>query len=348
MCAPQKGNDEMDLTRRGFLATVTVAVATQGISETAKDVGVIAGSALGKCVGDLPAGRYDAHTHVYPGAPDPQKLVMAFTEAGLAGGIVFSRCPNRWQAPDTPLLKPEEAMDNVIDWCSGSPTIFPFYWIDPGADDACDLVDRACEKGIYGFKVIRGAEKPVDKKALKAYRRMAEKGKPITFHTGILWDGRDSSDYFRPANWEGLLEAPHLRFALAHVSWPWCDECVAVYGKMLNAVVRRGLDVPEMFIDTTPGTPKFYRKDALAKIFTVGYDIAEHVMYGSDCRVNRYNTDWSRDWQRTDDAHLAEFGLGADALDDYYRRGLRRFLFGGDNSNRKVPTPDGRNGNPGK
>ena len=69
-------------------------------------------------------------------------------------------------------------------------------------------------------------------------------------------------------------------------------------------------------------------------------------MYGTDCRVNRYNVDWSRDWQRTDDAHLADFGLGADVLDDYYRRGLRRFLFGGDNTKRKVPTPDGRNGNP--
>ena len=36
------------------------------------------------------------------------------------------------------------------------------------------------------------------------------------------------------------------------------------------------------------------------------------------------------------------------SLDDYYRRGLRRFLFGGDNTKRKVPTPDGRNGNPGR
>ena len=88
--------------------------------------------------------------------------------------------------------------------------------IDPGADNAVELVDMAVEKGIYGFKVIRGAEKPVDPNALKAYRRMAEHGKPITFHTGILWDGRDSSDYFRPANWEGLLDAPHLRFAPAH------------------------------------------------------------------------------------------------------------------------------------
>ena len=45
---------------------------------------------------------------------------------------------------------------------------------------------------------------------------------------------------------------------------------------------------------------------------------------------------------------LAPGRYGADTLDDYYRRGLQRYLFGGDNTKRKVPTPDGRNGNPGK
>ena len=334
-----------EMSRRGFLAAAAALPSAARAASGASAAQRLKTGALGKYVGELAAGRYDAHTHVYPGDPDPAKLAKSFEDAGLAGGVVFSRCPNAWQVPGARLLAPEEAIDNVIAWCSGSPSIYPFYWIDPGADNAVELVDMAVAKGIYGFKVIRGAEMPVDPKSLKAYRRMAELGKPITFHTGILWDGRDSSDYFRPANWEGLLEAPHLRFALAHVSWPWCDECVAVYGKMLNAIVRRGLDVPEMFIDTTPGTPKLYRRDALSKVFTVGYDVAGHVMYGTDCRVNRYNVGWSRDWQRADDAILSGIGLGADSLDDYYRRGLCRFLFGGGNANRKVPTPDGRDGN---
>ena len=337
----------MKLSRRGFIASAAVGTLAQGVAASSKTPSpkALVKGALGKYTGELLPGRYDAHTHVYPGDPNPEKLAKSFADAGLAGGVVFSRCPNLWQVPGAKLLTPEQAMDGVIEWCSGSPSIYPFYWIDPGADNAVELVDMAAEKGIYGFKVIRGAEMPVDKKSIKCYRRMAELGKPITFHTGILWDGRDSSDYFRPANWEGLLDAPHLRFALAHVSWPWCDECVAVYGKMLNAIVRRGLEVPEMFIDTTPGTPKIYRRDALAKVFTVGYDVSEHVMYGTDCRVNNYNVAWSRDWQKTDDAILGELGFGEDVLDDMYRRALRRFLFGGDNSNRKVPTPDGRDGN---
>lgn len=338
-----------EISRRRFLTTSASAVAAGMIDGVAADGTALCKSQfaaekgpLGKYVNALPPGRYDAHTHVYPGNPDPERIVKSFADAGLAGGVVFSQCPNSWQVPGTEPPAPEEAMDNVIEWCSASPSIYPFYWIDPGADNAVELVDMAVEKGIYGFKVIRGAEMPVDSRTIKAYRRMAEKGRPVTFHSGILWDGRDSSNYFRPGNWEGLLEVPHLRFALAHVSWPWCDECVAVYGKILNAIVRRGLEVPEMFIDTTPGTPKLYRRDALMKVFTVGYDVSEHVMFGTDCRVVNYNVGWSRDWQKTDDAHLAALGLGVAVLDDYYRLGLRRFLFGGDNTNRNVPTPDGR------
>ena len=345
----------MNISRRGFIVGATTAGAWESRSAPTSRFPNLLGKTgatyfpklgpLGKYVGELAPGRYDAHTHVYPGEPKPDFLKARFAEAGLVGGLVFSRCPNSWQVPGAPLLTPEEAMDNVIAWCSASPSIYPIYWIDPGADNAVELVDMACEKGIYGFKVIRGAEMPVDEKALKCYRRMAEKNKPITFHTGILWDGRGSSDYFRPANWEGLLEAPFLRFALAHISWPWYDECVAVYGKILNAVVRRGLEVPEMFIDTTPGTPKDYRRDALRRVYKTGYDIAEHIMYGTDCRVTNYNVAWSTDWQRTDDAILSEFGVDANGLDDYYRRALGRFLFGGDNSKRKIPTPDGRDGN---
>ena len=334
------------LSRRGFIAAAA-ASALPAVAKTAgaKTRGKIKTGVLGKFVGDLPEGRYDAHTHVYPGEPEPEALAKRFSDAGLAGGAVFSLCPNRWQVMSSENIKPEKAMDDVIAWCSASPSLYPFYWIDPGADNAEELVDMAVEKGIYGFKVIRGAEMPVDEKSIKAYRRMAKHSKPVTFHSGILWDGRNSSGFFRPANWEGLLEVPYLRFALAHISWPWCDECIAVYGKMLNAISRRGFEIPEMFIDTTPGTPKIYRKDALAKVFTIGYDVSQHVMFGTDCRVDNYNVDWARDWLKTDDAILSELSLAASAFDDYYRLGFKRFLFGGDNTKRKVPTPDGRDGN---
>ncbi|MBR2983089.1 MAG: hypothetical protein IKC80_07645, partial [Kiritimatiellae bacterium] len=137
------------------------------------------------------------------------------------------------------------------------------------------------------------------------------------------------------------LAVPGLRFALAHISWPWCDECIAVYGKLLNAILKRGSEVPEMFIDTTPGTPKIYRRDALVKLYTVGYDIRDHIMFGSDCRVMNYNTKWTKDWLDFDDGVYAELGLDDGWIDSIYRKSLERYLFGGDNSKRDIPTPDG-------
>lgn len=332
----------MNLSRRNFIVG---AAGTIGASVIAKDYKEAVSKAekgvLGKVVGSLPPGRYDAHIHVYPGEPKPDELLASFRKAGLAGGCIFSEFPDGWKNRKEKSSTPAEKMDRVIEWASASPTIYPFYWIDPARPDACDLVDMAVEKGIYGFKVIRSDGRPVDEKSLPVYRRIAHYNKPLTFHSGILWDGRPSSDNFRPANWEALLDVPGLRFALAHISWPWCDECIAVYGKLLNAMVTRGNKVPEMFIDTTPGTPRIYRKDALTKVFTVGYDVKDHVMFGSDCKTNQYNVKWTTDWLKVDDAIYSELELDSSMIDSIYRKSVERYLFGGDNSKRSVPTPDG-------
>lgn len=332
----------MKISRRNFIVGATGTVggvtATSVLANT-----VLCGKkgALGKFVGSLPPGRYDTHIHVYPGEAEPDRLARSLNEAGLAGGCIFSERPVKWEKSWPDPLPPSESMDRVIEWASGSPAIYPFYWIDPVRPDACELVDMAVEKGIYGFKVIRSEGRPVDEKSLPVYRRIAHHGKPVTFHSGILWDGRPSSDNFRPANWEGLLAVPGLRFALAHISWPWCDECIAVYGKLLNAILKRGNEVPEMFIDTTPGTPKIYRRDALVKLHTIGYDVRDHIMFGSDCRVMGYNTKWTTDWMKFDDLVYAELGLDGGWIDSIYRKSLERYLFGGDNSNRDIPSPDG-------
>lgn len=333
----------MNLSRRTFIVGAAGAVGTTALASNKSYEDAVKKAkkgALGKVVGSLPPGRYDAHIHVYPGEPNPEALVKSFEKAGLAGGCIFSECPNVF-GDNAKKHSPEKSIDNVIKWASLSPTIYPFYWINPAAPDACDIVDMAVEKGIYGFKVIRADGRPVDDKSLPVYNRMAYHNKPITFHSGILWDGRPSSDNFRPANWEGLLDVPKLRFALAHISWPWCDECIAVFGKLLNAILARGEKVPEMFIDTTPGTPKIYRKGALTKVFTVGYDIRDHVMFGSDCRTDRYNVSWTTDWLKFDDAVYAELGLDNGWLDSIYRKSVERYLFGSADTKRSIPTPDG-------
>lgn len=288
----------------------------------------------------LPPGRYDSHVHVQHGADiRPEKFRAGLKAAGIAGCALFSEDPDPAGTLAPKPAPPEEAIDNLFRWIDGAENIFPFYWINPTAPEACDLVDLALSKGIMGFKVLPGTFYPGDPRALPVYRKIAEAGKPVVFHSGILWDGRYSSCYTRPGNYEALLEVPRLRFALAHVSWPWCDECIAVYGKLLNSYRMWGEDAPEMFIDLAPGTPPIYRRDALVKIFTVGYDVADHVLFATDCMTPDYGAGWARDWQARDDAIYAELGLSAEQVDSVYRGAFQRFLFGGGtNAERRIPT----------
>ena len=58
---------------------------------------------------------------------------------------------------------------------------------------------------------------------MKVYNEIAKHEKPVLFHSGILWDGLNSSSTTSP-RFEALLEVNGLKFALAHVSWPWHDE----------------------------------------------------------------------------------------------------------------------------
>ncbi len=88
-----------------------------------------------------------------------------------------------------------------------------------------------------------------------------------------------------------LLSINNLRFALAHISWPWTDECIAVYGKFCNVsrnTVQRQNSNAEMFIDMTPGTPQIYRADAIKKLLCVGYDIDKNLLFGTDQHADDY------------------------------------------------------------
>jgi predicted TIM-barrel fold metal-dependent hydrolase len=180
---------------------------------------------------------------------------------------------------------------------------------------------------VRGFKVIANHFFPGDPRALPVYRAIATADRPILFHSGILWDGRDSSRYCRPAEFESLLEVPGLRFALAHASWPWCDECLAVFGKFEQT--RRLLpEVPRMFIDITPGTPPIYREELMRRPYSIGYDIAGSLLWGSDNFSPGYDPAHVRRWLERDRKILGSLDVGEAAQEQLFHRNLERFLAG--------------------
>ncbi len=85
-------------------------------------------------------------------------------------------------------------------------------------------------------------------------------------------------------------------------------------------------DDVEMFIDTTPGTPPLYRRDALTRLFTVGYDVARNVFFGSDNHANTYNAAYARSWIERDRAIFAEIGVEETIINNVFSENLKRFL----------------------
>jgi len=203
---------------------------------------------------------------------------------GFDGGMVLSNGPGRGAA-DAPTA--EQRMDAVLKICSQNKYLFPFFFIDPTEPDAVEQVELAESKGILGYKTICARHFPCDDRAIPVYKKIAEFNRPILFHSGILYDGRNASGNFnRPCNFEGLLSIDNLRFALAHVSWPWTDECIAVFGKFNSARGRgRGGGAGEMFIDLSPGTPRPYRKSVFDRLlFSIG-NVKTNLLYGIDARI---------------------------------------------------------------
>jgi predicted TIM-barrel fold metal-dependent hydrolase len=268
---------------------------------------------------------FDSHVHIEEDTVERERFLKRLEEAGLSGAVVISKPPESFEN----IMKsgtPEKRLEEVLTLTDQMENLYPFYWIDPLENDAEEQIESAVDKGINGFKVICDRFFPGDKRPMEIFRKIAGTGKPLLFHSGILWDGKPSGDYNRPLAFEPLLEVDGLKFCLAHISWPWIDECIAVYGKFLNTYSRRPDLSVEMFIDTTPGTPEIYRMEALTKLFTIGYDVENNVMFGSDCNTADYNVNWTRNWIKRDTNIFHGLGLSDEVIGKVFGGNMKRFL----------------------
>ena len=202
---------------------------------------------------------FDGHIHGFNTKPEPERLLAQMAQVGVSGGCVFSNAPKIPGDMEGTLFGDgtdfETRMQELRDWTQGyEDRLFPILWIHPDEEDVMEKLDIAAQAGVCGFKMICNNFFVYEEKCMKLLRRIAQLGKPVIFHSGILWDGGVSSKYNRPLYWEALREIPGLRFSLAHCSWPWFDECVALYGKFLNANIRR--KSAQKFFELTPGTQR--------------------------------------------------------------------------------------------
>lgn len=267
---------------------------------------------------------FDSHIHSVPEDISPSKLLSDMEKAGVWGGAVMS--PD----PESPLgggYSYETRMECLAKWeTDEKDRILPILYIHPYEKDAVAKAKDAVSRGIRGFKMTCDCYYVYEDKCMELLRVIADLDKPVIFHSGILWDGNDSSKYNRPLNWESLVNIPGLRFSLAHCSWPWCDETIAMYGKFLNAYATNPTMSSELYLDTTPGTPKIYRFDLINKIYNCGYDTPRNVLFGTDCTANEYNTTWAKFWVENDGKIMDEIGAKKRLHELYFAENYKRFF----------------------
>jgi len=276
----------------------------------------------------------DGHVHTNPAFKSKEELISQMDIAGMDKIVLLSRHPASFSKESVKgsnifgePVAPAVALAQVMECAAFSDRIIPFYWIDPLEEDAFEQVDKAVASGIAGFKTICNRHYPGDERPMLVWEHIAKADKPILFHSGIFWGVGPWSKYSRPVEFEPLFDVPKLRFALAHVSWPWCDENLAVYGYWQSRK-ERGSTSTEMFIDTSPGTPRIYRREVFCKMYSIGYDIENNIIFGSDC-TNIYSSGYAKEILAMDEDALDNAGVGPEQREKYFSKNILRFLNGG-------------------
>ena len=285
--------------------------------------------------------KLDMHVHCRTLKPDAEHLLANMEQGGVWGCVVISNPPLQYDPVNG--VEFEERLRLVHEWTKNHPDrLFPVLWIHPYEENIFEKIKKAVDSGICAFKIICTDFYVYEERSIEVLKEIAKYNKAVIFHSGILWDGKVSSAFNRPINFESLLSIKGLRFSMGHCSWPWIDECIAMYGKFLNALTKG--ETAEMFFDITPGTPEIYREELLTKLFTIGYDVENNVMFGTDARTDNYSSNWAKEWLKTDGKILDKLGVSKNIREKMYYKNLLRFLgIDATEVTHRSPVPDDSN-----
>ena len=173
------------------------------------------------------------------------------------------------------------ANEEVAEACARhSDILIPFASIDPargrmGAREARRLI---ADHGIRGFKfhpTMQGFY-PNDRTAYPLYEAIAESGLPALFHTGQTGVGAGMRGgngmrlkYSNPMHLDDVaVDFPVMPIVLAHPSFPWQDEALAV-----------ATHKPNVWIDLSGWRPKYFPPILVRYADTL---LRDRVLFGSD------------------------------------------------------------------
>jgi predicted TIM-barrel fold metal-dependent hydrolase len=176
---------------------------------------------------------------------------------------------------------PRIANEEIADACAEHPDVLiPFASVDPwkgraGAREIRRLVERY---GVRGFKFHPSLQgfAPNDALAYPQYEVIEELGVPALFHSGqtgigagLPGGGGIRLKYSNPLLVDDVaVDFPGLRIILAHPSFPWQDEALAV-----------ATHKPEVYIDLSGWSPKYFPPQLVKYANSL---LQNKVLFGSD------------------------------------------------------------------
>ena len=171
--------------------------------------------------------------------------------------------------------------------------LIPFASVDPARGRAAVESARRLvgEHGVRGFKFhpsLQGFD-PGDRSVYPLYEAIAELGVPAVFHTGqtgigagLPGGGGVLLGLSNPMLLDAVAAAfPELQIVLAHPSFPWQDEALAVATHKAN-----------VWIDLSGWAPKYFPPNLVRYVNTL---LQDKVLFGSDFPVitpDRWLTDF--------------------------------------------------------
>jgi predicted TIM-barrel fold metal-dependent hydrolase len=171
--------------------------------------------------------------------------------------------------------------EEVAELCTENADILiPFASIDPhkgklGAREARRMVE---EFGFRGFKLHPTMQGffPNDRLAYPLYEAISESGKPVIFHTGQTGVGSGMPGgngmrlkYSNPMYIDDVaIDFPDMTIILAHPSFPWQDEALAV-----------ATHKPNVYIDLSGWSPKYFPPNLVRYANTI---LKHKMLFGSD------------------------------------------------------------------
>jgi predicted TIM-barrel fold metal-dependent hydrolase len=220
---------------------------------------------------DAAAGDYFKAEHRRPTLPE----IAAYYRERKMACVVFT--VDAEAATGTPAVPNEE----VAEAAAANPdVIIPFASIDPhkgrlGARQATQLVR---EFGVRGFKFHPNVQAfaPNDRLAYPLYEAIEAEGAIAVFHTGQTGIGAGARGgggirlkYSNPMLVDDVAaDFPDMPIILAHPSFPWQDEALAV-----------ATHKPQVHIDLSGWSPKYFPPQLVQYANTL---LKDKVLFGSD------------------------------------------------------------------